>query len=482
MAAGFAIENVLRHLRIPSEWYALREVRQKDLEYAVRNGSPEFAQTGWDHGVMVEVMVKGYIGYAGTNQLDPSGVQKAAERALAQAQAAAHCAVTSFPHRRIRAPHQGRYDSPQLKPLAQTQNEQIMDSLLTMSRHLAVHDQIVDARATARLVEVEQNYVSSTGAKIEQNFLFASWHMEATAQDGPVTQTRSDSGIQARNYQAGSELLTAPELVERAARIGQEAMELLTAEECPSGTMDLILMPDQMMLQIHESIGHPLELDRILGDERNYAGFSFVRAQDFGHLQYGSSLLNVTFDPTYPGELASYAFDDAGQPAYREYLIQNGRLLRALGGSESQFRSGLPGVANFRASDWRRAPLDRMANINLEPGTTPFAEIIASTPRGVLMAANRSWSIDDYRNKFQFGCEYGKLIEEGRITRTVRNPNYRGVTIPFWNSLDQVGDGATCEVFGTPYCGKGEPNQIIRVGHASPVCRFRNIEVFGGHS
>lgn len=255
---------------------------------------------------------------------------------------------------------------------------------------------------------------------------------------------------------------------------------MLSAEECPTTTTTLVLAPDQMLLQIHESIGHPLEIDRILGDERNYAGSSFVKLSDFGHLVYGSDLMNVTFDPTVPGEFASYTFDDAGTPATREYLIEEGLLVRGLGSLESQARAKVPGVANFRASSWNRAPIDRMANINLEPGTATFDEIIGSIEHGVYMEANRSWSIDDYRNKFQFGCEYAKLIENGKLTKTLKNPNYRGVTNQFWRSLDRVGDASTVEVYGSPYCGKGEPNQAIRVGHTSPVCAFKNIEVFGG--
>jgi predicted Zn-dependent protease len=241
-----------------------------------------------------------------------------------------------------------------------------------------------------------------------------------------------------------------------------------------------VLAPDQMMLQIHESIGHPLELDRILGDERNYAGSSFVKLSDFGTLVYGSPLMNVTFDPTVPGELAGYAFDDAGMPAAREYLIREGLLLRGLGSLESQTRARVPGVANFRANSWNRAPIDRMANLNLEPGTASFDAMIGSIESGILMESNRSWSIDDYRNKFQFGCEYARRIENGRLTTTLRNPNYRGVTNRFWRNLVQVGDRSTMGIYGTPYCGKGEPNQVIRVGHASPMCAFTNIEVFGG--
>jgi predicted Zn-dependent protease len=205
-----------------------------------------------------------------------------------------------------------------------------------------------------------------------------------------------------------------------------------------------------------------------------------VKLEDFGKLQYGSKLMNVTFDPTVSSEFASYAFDDGGLKAEREYLIKEGILVRGLGGKESQVRSGIDGVANFRASSWNRAPIDRMANINLEPGNSSFEDIIGNVEKGIYVESNRSWSIDDYRNKFQFGCEYGKLIENGKLTKTIKNPNYRGISNPFWNSLKMVGNGDTNGIYGTPNCGKGEPNQVIRVGHASPLCLFENVQVFGG--
>jgi predicted Zn-dependent protease len=234
------------------------------------------------------------------------------------------------------------------------------------------------------------------------------------------------------------------------------------------------------MLQIHESIGHPLELDRILGDERNYAGRSFVTLDMFGSYRYGSDLLDVTFDPTRAGELASYAFDDEGQPARREDIIRKGILLRPLGGLVSQVRAGMEGVANARASSWNRPPIDRMANLNLEPGTSTLAEMIGGVERGVYMKTNCSWSIDDSRNKFQFGCEWAQRIEDGRLTTVVKNPNYRGVSATFWRSLGKKGSPETADVLGSPYCGKGEPNQGIAVGHASPTCLFAGVDVFGG--
>ena len=244
--------------------------------------------------------------------------------------------------------------------------------------------------------------------------------------------------------------------------------------------MDLLLAPDQMVLQIHESIGHPIELDRILGDERNYAGTSFVTQDMFGSYRYGSDLLNVTFDPTRPEQLASYGYDDEGTPALKEFIIKDGILLRPLGGAISQARADCAGVANARACSWNRPPIDRMANLNLEVGDSSFEEMVASVERGVFMQTNCSWSIDDSRNKFQFGCEYGRLIEDGQLKGLVKKPNYRGISATFWRNLKMVGDQETYLVMGTPNCGKGEPNQVVRVGHASPTCLFADVDVFGG--
>ncbi len=240
-------------------------------------------------------------------------------------------------------------------------------------------------------------------------------------------------------------------------------------------------MPDQMILQIHESIGHPLELDRILGDERNFAGTSFVTPEMFGTYRYGSELLNVTFDPTRAEELASYGFDDDGAPAERVHLIRDGILERPLGGATSQLRAGLPGTSNTRADGWNRPPIDRMANLNLEPGDATLDEMIAGIERGVLMETNCSWSIDDSRNKFQFGCERGRLIENGKLGAVVKNPNYRGISRELLaHPRARSATPIRVQVLGSPHCGKGEPSQVIRVGHASPACVFRNVDVFGG--
>jgi predicted Zn-dependent protease len=303
--------------------------------------------------------------------------------------------------------------------------------------------------------------------------------MCATANKGTETQTRTFSGSRIAR-QGGLEILDALGYFQAAPRISSEALQLLDAPDCPTGEMDLLLASDQMILQIHESIGHPLELDRILGDERNYAGTSFVTMDMFGKYPYGSKLLNISFDPTQSDELASYGYDDDGLKATKEFIIQDGILMRPLGGITSQARAGVAGVANSRATSWNRPPIDRMANLNLEPGDKTFDQLVSMVDRGVYMESNCSWSIDDSRNKFQFGCELGRLIEKGKLTTLVKKPNYRGISATFWRSLKGVGNKDTFKVMGTPFCGKGEPNQVIRVGHASPPALFSNVQIFGG--
>ena len=349
------------------------------------------------------------------------------------------------------------------------------------SAHCKIDPRIIDWSTSLWTTHSEQRYLSSAGADVSQEFRFVVPNVMVTANDGLVTQMRSLAG-QYNGYcrQGGAEIINAAGFIGSGALVADEALQLLMAPDCPVGIMDVLLMPDQMMLQIHESIGHPLELDRILGDERNFAVTSFVTLDMFGSYQYGSPLLNVTYDPSRAEQFASYGFDDEGLTAERAYIIRNGILERPLGGGISQARAGLPGVATSRASSWNRAPIDRMANLNVEPGGSSLEEMISSIERGVLLKTNASWSIDDSRNKFQFGCEWGQLIEQGKLTKVVKNANYRGISANFWRSLRMVGDEATFEVMGTPFCGKGEPSQIVRVGHASPACLFADIDVFGG--
>ena len=470
------LHSFLSSLDLAADWVGLRSVKEHMTVRCARNGNFDPLTISQDEGIMVEVMLAGQFAYAATNDLSPKGVQQAANRALAQAKAFQKHQLFSF-ESAVRPPSRGTFKSPVhiLLPFAEANifNELVLE----LSHDLKINEKIINTLAMLVSIEQDVGFVSSNGADFRQTFHQRGIHLLATAENNSIIQSRSNGFFVG---QGGDELFEAALLKSQAKQIANEAIELTQAEDCPEGEYDVILMPDQLYLQIHESIGHPLELDRILGDERNYAGWSFVQPEDFGHLQYGSELLNVTFDPTVPGEMASYDFDDTGAPATRQYLIQEGLLKRGLGGLESQARSKLAGASSTRATSWNRAPIDRMANINLEPGANTLEDMISSTDRGILMKTNRSWSIDDNRRKFQFGCEYGQLIEKGKLTKTLKNPNYRGTTTPFWHKLKMVGDLSTHEIWGSFYCGKGEPNQVIRVGHATPACLFSNLEVFGG--
>lgn len=460
------------------ESWSLRLVNERSETLSVRQDILQPPDTRINRGAFVSVDEAGGTGYAATSDLSPSGLRAALERAREWAVSSSRCGLPDARHQ----PHiarTGRYDTPVEEPWDGLSLADKIGQLQAASRSLKVDDRIVDWWAWLDYRRIDTRLISGDGAWIEQRFHLVDPGLKAVASADSQTQVRTGGGARGPR-QGGLEQLRAVGFTDLGKQVAEEALQLLEAPECPAGRSDLLLLPSQMALQIHESIGHPLELDRILGDERNYAGTSFVTLDMFGSYRYGSPLLDVTFDPGCSGEAACYGFDDEGTPAERVHLIRAGVLQRPLGGAGSQARAGLPGTANARACDWDRPPIDRMANLNIEPGNADLSEMIAGIEHGVLMDTNRSWSIDDSRNKFQFGCEWGRLIEDGELKGVVRNPNYRGVSATFWRSLGAVGRQADFEVHGVSNCGKGEPNQMIHVGHASPPCVFRDIDIFGG--
>jgi len=476
--AAAALPSTARH-------WAVRGVREVSEQLSVRDDVAEAPRRSHDAGAMVTV-IDGGLGYAATSDVSEAGLAAAFRHAHALARASA--GKTAHDDSALVPPTaSGRYASAVARPASGATLPEKLEWLREVSAAAKADARIVDRHATLWTVVTDQLYLTSDGARTEQHWEFLTPSVQVTAHDAGITQVRSSAG-QYNGYcqQGGLEVLErAGFRTEEGPRVAREALELVKAGVCPSGTMDLLLMPDQMMLQIHESIGHPLELDRILGDERNFAGTSFVTLDMFGHYRYGSELLNVSYDPARANEFAGFAFDDDGSPAERALIIERGILKRPLGGSLSQARAramgfDVGGVATTRACSWNRAPIDRMSNLNVEPGTSSLDEMIAGIDLGVMMHTNCSWSIDDSRNKFQFGCEYGRVIRKGQLAEVVRNPNYRGISATFWRSLAMVGNESTYEVMGTPFCGKGEPSQVIRVGHASPACKFAGVDVFGG--
>ncbi|HEX2830851.1 MAG TPA: TldD/PmbA family protein [Burkholderiales bacterium] len=467
------LRKTFESLRSTAGFYSLRVVDEEREHFAVRNDTVEPPRLLCDRGAMLVAVSDGGYGYCATSDLTHAGLQAALDRATAWAVATRTQSVHRYSPEDMPAARAERLAAGRRVTLSRSE---LYDLLADECRNAAVDRRIVERYASLELRRVDQRYLTNTGGDVHQQFVYTVPQAHVTANEG--TETQSRTFFDAR--QGGLERLADSGFSGCGAMLAGEALQLLGAPNCPSGRMDLLLMPDQMMLQIHESIGHPLELDRILGDERNYAGTSFVTPDMFGRYRYGSELLNVTFDPGVTDELASYDYDDDGGAAEKVWLIRDGILERPLGGRLSQRRAGMEGTANSRAGSWNRAPIDRMANLNIEPGPHTLDEMIASVRRGVLMRSNVSWSIDDSRNKFQFGCEWGELIEDGRIKGVVKNANYRGISAEFWRSLAMLGSAGTFEVHGTLYCGKGEPNQVIHVGHASPPGLFRDVEVFGG--
>ena len=444
----------------------------------------------FDEGAMVSVAFEGGIGFCATADLSKAGLQLAARQAEALAQVSATHGVYKgigldtlmpYPSRRF------EWRSP-IESVSHDRRPWI-DMVKESASCFGDDDRLVYWSASIHQESVEQNLYVNGDWVSDQKFLFITPSVQATVEVNGVRQSRHLGGRATTEcQQGGDEQIVRAGFRTLGRKATEQALELAAAPPCPTGKMDLILMPDQMVLQIHESIGHPLELDRILGDERNYAGTSFVTPDMFGSYRYGSELLTVRFDPGETDqtrrELASFANDDMGNEASSQALIEKGILLRPLGSPLSCARASAQGfalepVANARASSWRRPPIDRMANINLDPGSSSLEEMISSIDDGVLMSTNVSWSIDDSRNKFQFGCEWGQRIRKGKRAEVVRGSGYRGISAEFWRSLAMVGNEASYGVMGTPNCGKGEPNQGVRVGHASPACLFKGVEVFG---
>ncbi len=318
-------------------------------------------------------------------------------------------------------------------------------------------------------------FVSSQGHRIDQRIRECGAGVSATVIGDGETQRRSYPSYRGEYGTRGWELVNELDLVEHAPRVADEARALLTAPPCPAGQTTLILGPEQMALQIHESVGHAIELDRILGWEAAYAGTSWLDLRQLGRLRYGSELMNIVIDPTIPGALGTFGFDDEGTPATRRDAVRHGRWVGVLAGRDSAAFAGLDYGGSVRSDGWARLPMVRMTNVGLEPGPHTLDEMISATGDGVYMEQNRSWSIDDKRLNFQFGCEIGWEIRNGRLGRMLRNPTYTGIGPMFWRSMDML--SSEIRLRGTPNCGKGQPAQIGHTGHPAAAARFTDVRV-----
>ena len=333
------------------------------------------------------------------------------------------------------------------------------------------------AASSYSIWDTEKWFVSSEGSRIAQHIVECGAFMESTVVGDGETQRRSYPGVLGHFGTRGWELVDELDLPGNALRLAEEARALLTAPVCAPATTDLILASDQMALQIHESVGHAVELDRILGWEAAFAGTSWLDLAQIGGLRFGSEVMNIVADATIPGALGSFGYDDEGTPAQRVDIVREGMWVGTLSGRDSAALAGVPAGGMVRGDGYNRLPMVRMTNVGLVPGESSLEEMIAATEDGILMETNRSWSIDDKRLNFQFGCEIGWEIKNGVRGRMVRNPTYTGIGPQFWASLDMVGNDSECTVWGLPHCGKGQPLQVGHTGHPAVPGRFRNVRV-----
>ena len=454
-----------------------RFVQEESESLTVKNQEMEGIDRSLSQGVGIRVLVDGYWGFAATARTDEAEIDRTAQLAVAIARAASRLPMEPVRLAPVEPVTAEWMTATQEDPFAVPLDEKIA-LLMEASRRMQGVKGLSFAESNLDFYRRRTSFASSEGAAIEQSVVNSSGGIEATAVRNGEMQRRSfPNSFRGHIRAAGYEHIRSLSLLEESERVAQEAVDLLSAKECPSEVTTLVLDSSQVVLQVHESVGHPLELDRVLGMEEAYAGTSFVRPDDRGKLRYGSDKVTITADATLPGGLGSYGFDDEGVPAQEVVLVENGVFQNFIASRETAATVPSPLAGAMRADGWQNLPLIRMTNINLLPREGTLSEIISDTPDGIYMDTNQSWSIDDKRVNFQFGCEIAWRIKDGKLTEMYKNPNYTGITTQFWGSCDAVGGREDWVVWGTPNCGKGQPGQVARVGHGTSPARFRNVQV-----
>jgi TldD protein len=428
-------------------------------------------------GLGVRVLVNGRWGFAATARLDEPEVVRTAELAVRIAEAASRLPGDPVVLSPVE-PHVATWSGPcDEDPFAVALDEKLAMLVDATARMRAVPG-VTFAEGFVDLFRRTTSFASSEGAAIDQRVTHTGGGVQATAVgDGDVQIRSFPTSFRGHMRQAGWEHVRGLGLVEHAQRIGREAVELLAAPECPSEVTTVVIDANQLDLQIHESIGHPTELDRVLGMEEAFAGSSWLNPGDGGTVRYASPLVSITADATLSGGLGTFGFDDEGVPAQRIPLIVDGVFQNFMSSRETAPEVGQASNGTARADGWSHLPLIRMTNVSIEPREGTLEEIIGDTKDGLYLVSNTSWSIDDKRINFQFGCEMAWRIKGGHLTQLYKNPNYTGITPEFWGSCDAVGGPESWVVYGTPNCGKGQPMQTGRVGHGAAPARFRDVQV-----
>ena len=474
-------DGALETARVRGATYAdarVMDIRLRDL--STKNGQVATLSETESLGIGIRVIAEGAWGFASTDRLTREGVQACAAQAVAIAKASA----LAKRHDVVLAPEQAYVDtwqSPFIKDPFRIPLERQIDLLLAADEEMRKVRGVTLTETGMQFRRIEQLFASSIGSRIHQ--------LKMQSGSGIVATSFAENEIQKRSYPSsfggqhmlqGYELIESLDLVGHARVVAEEAVALHKAAQCPEGVRTILLDSSQLGLQIHESIGHPIELDRVLGMEANFAGLSFLTLEKLRTLRYATQIVNVVADARLdhgPG-LGTFGYDDEGVPAQRTDIIKEGLFTGYLSSRETAAAIGESrSNGTMRTESWNRLPIIRMTNISLLPGTWSFDDLVTDTDDGILMETNRSWSIDDRRYHFQFSTEIGWEIKGGRRVRLLKNPSYSGITTEFWNSCDAICSRDHWTLWGTPNCGKGQPMQSMGTGHGAAPARFRNVKV-----
>ena len=459
--------------------YADIRISERETEsLTVKNGALQAADSTRSAGFGVRVLVDGAWGFAASSLLEPDEVTRVTREALDVARASGLArrdpvVLDDTP------PITDSYRTPLEEDPFEVSLDEKLAILMDADAAMAGVPGVAVREGTIEAAREHKTFASSAGARIEQQLNECGAGIEATAVDSSESQVRSypnSSGGQ--HVTGGFEAIRAMRLPDHGQRIAEEAVQLLNAADCPSEEMTIVIDSSQLALQVHESCGHPIELDRVLGMEASFAGTSFLTLDKLGKLQYGSPVVNIDADATAPGGLGTFGFDDEGVPAQNVPIVSGGLFVGYLTSRETAPVIGRRSMGSARASGWNVIPLIRMTNVNLRPGEAgSLDDLIADTDDGLFLSTNRSWSIDDRRLNFQFGTQVGWRIRNGKLAEMVKNPTYTGITPGFWGSCDAICGPDEWRLWGVPNCGKGEPMQTHRVGHGAAPARFRNVRV-----
>ncbi|MFH1862587.1 MAG: TldD/PmbA family protein [bacterium] len=461
----------------------IRIIESKKESLAVRNGTIVSTDFSEDIGFGIRVIADGAWGFVSSATVSPEEIDRVAALAVRIARASSTLKAENV-HLIPEPAHQDIWITPYIIDPFSVPISEKLALLLAIDEELRQGQQIAVSMASMSFFKERKWMATSEGSQIDQTYLSSGAGFSATAvQEGDVQVRSYPSSFGGQYMSTGYELILGLRLLDHAPRIREQAIALLGADLCPAGTKTLVLDSSQLALQVHESVAHPTELDRVLGMEANFAGTSFATLDKLGTFQYASPIVNLICDNTIPGGLATKGYDDDAVRSQRWPIVKNGQLVGYQYNRELAEKVGAKrSVGSNRAEDWSHIPIVRNSNLSLMPGRHSFDDLISETDDGVYMETNRSWSIDQKRLNFQFGCEIGWEIKGGKLGRMLKNPNYQGITPDFWRSCDAIANSDYWTLWGVPNCGKGQPSQVSQMSHGASPARFQNVTIGVGNA